>query len=86
MKEAKPRDLAQDDFEPFRLAEIRKAIRTLATKKAAGSDGAPSEIYKNLPALVDPLATLFNGILSSGNFPLSMRTLYIRPLDKKDSD
>ena len=71
------------EFCAFRMVELRKVIRNLAIDKATGPDGTPSEIYRNMPALVAPLQTLFTDIMTSGNLPQALRALYIAPSGKK---
>ena len=52
--------------------EIRKAILSLAEKKAPGPDGLITELCRHMPSLLTPISALFNVIMINGRFPQSM--------------
>ena len=66
--------------------EVRRAIHDLATEKAAGPDGFPTEIYKNSRALEWALTKLANLIQATGKFPKRLRRIYLAPLVKPGKD
>ena len=71
---------------PVRAVEVAKAIDSMGTSKSPGPDGLLAEVFKNMPSLTQPLATLFTKILERGAIPNTMMELYIIPLEKPDKD
>ena len=71
------------EFEKFSEVEIRKALGSMAKKKAAGHDGYVAEVYQHLPCLISPIKDLFDLILQTGCLPLDMLKLVIVPLDNQ---
>ena len=64
--------------------EIRKAISSLKSGKAAGPDGLPSDAFRNAcNTLVRFLCPLFNKVFDSGVYPESWTKAVIFPLHKK---
>lgn len=65
-------------------AEIRKAIKSLKSGKAAGPDGLPSDFFLHAcDSLVKFLCPLFNKVFVSGAYPESWTKAVIFPLHKK---
>ena len=55
---------------PFTKTEVNTAIFAAPSKKAPGIDEIETILYKNsTDSLLNPLTTLFNKILETGNFP-----------------
>ena len=59
---------------------------SLASGKAAGTDGFPPELFKKLGTLSPQMANLFSNILAGGEAPLPPLRLCIAPLDKPGGD
>ena len=76
----------QGQFSEFSSAELEKAIRGLARKKAARQDGYMTEVYQNMPSLWEPIRQLCNRILTTGRLPLPIVTVLIVPLVKPSRD
>ena len=72
--------------ETVMAVEVAKAIRGMTSGKAPGPDGFPTEIYKNLPALIPVLARLTNLIYATGVFPKLLRRVFLVPLVKPGKD
>jgi exonuclease III len=63
--------------------EITQAIKTLKNNKATGLDGISNEMLKyGQHTFTKPLASLFNLILKSGNYPEQWSKGYISPIYK----
>ena len=73
-------------LENIRLAEVNKAVESMAGGKAAGPDGTPVGIYRELPALWGPLRVLFDCILARGVIPAPLLLVHLVPLDKPKKD
>ena len=66
------------------VEEIKIAISSLKTNKAAGLDRISNEMIKAAGELIIPyLHKMFNTIFSSGQYPNSWASAYIKPLLKK---
>lgn len=66
------------------IEEIKIAISSLKTNKAAGLDRISNEMIKAAGELIIPyLHKMFNTIFSSGQYPNSWASAYIKPLLKK---
>ena len=74
------RDVPCTPLQPSSVLEIRKAIGSLAARRAPGPDGLPTEVFSGLPALQEPLASLFTSLLQRGRLPQGMSPLYVIPL------
>ena len=60
------------------------AFKNIKNKKSSGSDGLTQEqLAEGASVLADPLLTIFNDSLSSGNFPAKWKTTVITPVHKK---
>ena len=60
------------------MEELKKALKSTASGKAAGLDGIPSDIFKNGgEKLCDSLLDLFNRCLLSGTVPQDFRDALI---------
>ena len=71
-------------FKFVREAEVRKMIKNLSTKKAAGYDEIPAQLVKKIGSkLVKPLTTLINQCIRTNTFPNQMKQANITPLFKK---
>ena len=66
------------------LEEVKKAINSLKTNKAAGYDGIPGEFYRALQHdLSDVIVYIFNGLFRESYFPMEWSKSLIVPLPKK---
>ena len=70
------------ELQPVTILEVKKALDSLAAKKAPGPDGIPAEVFQQLSSLHEPLTQLFTVILKKGRMPQGMLALYFIPLDK----
>lgn len=72
------------------MEELKKALKTTASRKAPGLDGIPSDVLKNGgQALLEELLNLFNDCLNSERLPqdfkdASIVTIYKRKGDRED--
>ena len=74
----------QEPIVPFTHDEVREAIGSLNTNKAADEYGIAAEhIRFAQDALIIPLTCLFNEILQEGEIPEIFKTGYITPVHKK---
>ena len=71
---------------PLREVEMIKAIRGLAKKIAAGPDGYPVEVLRNLPAALPVILQFFRRILAAGGMPVDLLRLYVIPHDEPRKD
>ena len=72
---------------PITAEEIKKAIQKLKCKKAAGVDGISAEFHKyGCNELLPALESLFNTILSNGEYPSTWATGIIKKGDHGVSD
>ena len=69
-------------WENIRLVEVIKAVESMSSGKAAGPDGAPVEIYKEMPALWEKLRVLFDCLLEKGVIPAPLLLVHLVPLAK----
>ena len=77
-------------FYPHRKSYLSSAPRKSTKKllrlspfKACGPDAIPNRILKLFASeLSDPMTTIFNRLLSSGDFPSAWRDAYISPIPK----
>ena len=76
------REPIREGFAEVRPVEVRKAIQQLASNRAPGPDGLPSEIYKNLPSLAPYLTALINAIYNTGVLPQKPCQAYVIPPTK----
>ena len=68
---------------PVTKTEIEKYIDGLPPKKSSGLDNIDNTILKELKNfLIEPLTTLFNESITSGQFPSAMKTAKVVPLFK----
>ena len=64
--------------------EIRRVIKSLSTKKAAGYDEIPAQFIKKIGMkLTKPICQLFNQCIRENTFPDKMKMANITPLFKK---
>ena len=64
--------------------EVRKIIKSLSSKKAAGHDELPAQFIKKIAfKLVKPLTWLINESIRTNTFPEKMKQANITPLFKK---
>ena len=80
------RGLVQGTFEEIRAVEVTKAISILSVGKAAGPDGVPAEIYKEMPTLWEHIKVFINCVLSKGRVPAPLLMVHPVPLDKPQKD
>ena len=71
------------DFTRARQLDVRKTPRQMSTNKASGSDGIPSEPYRNLPSLAPYLTALIEVTYRPGH---TLRTLRVVPPPKAGKD
>ena len=65
--------------------EIRRVIKTLSSKKAAGYDEIPAQFIRRIGMkLVKPLCLIFNQCVRENTFPDKMKMANITPLYKKN--
>ena len=64
--------------------DVRKAIKSLSTKKAAGYDEIPALFIKKIAVkLIKPITMLINHSIRSKTFPCQMKQANITPIFKK---
>ena len=64
--------------------EIRRVIKSLSVKKAAGCDEIPAQFVKKIGMkLIKPICQLFNQCIMENTFPDKMKMANITPLFKK---
>ena len=69
---------------PITAEEIKRAVKAIKVKKAAGPDGLIGEFYKyGLDDILPFLVTFFNHIFDNGHFPDDWTFSTIQPLHKK---
>ena len=74
---------APEELPVIRPTEVYKKLLRLSPFKACGPDAIPNRILKLFASeLSDPVTTIFNRLLSSGNFPSAWRDAYISPIPK----
>ena len=74
---------APDQLPVIRPTEVYKKLLRLSPFKACGSDAIPNRILKLFASeLSEPVTTIFNRSLSSGDFPSAWRDAYISPIPK----
>ena len=74
---------APDQLPVIRPTEVYKKLLRLSPFKACGSDAIPNRILKLFTSeLSEPVTTIFNRPLSSGDFPSAWRDAYISPIPK----
>ena len=66
----------------FTMSELKKAIRKMKAKGAAGPDDIPPSFLKALPVALVELLALFNRSFLSGTVPQAWRNAVIIPLLK----
>lgn len=66
------------------IKEVRKAIKSLKNKKAAGSDGISAKLIKNLPQkAIVYLVKIINGVFVTGHYPSEWKVAKVVPIHKK---
>ena len=74
---------APEELSVIRPTEVYKKLLRLSPFKACGPDAIPNRILKLFASeLSDPMTTIFNRLLSSGDFPSAWRDAYISPIPK----
>ena len=74
---------APEELPVIRPTEVYKKLLRLSPFKACGPDAIPNRILKLFASeLSEPVTTIFNRLLSSGNFPSAWRDAYILPIPK----
>lgn len=72
-------------FYPTCKEEILEIIKSLSNRKAPGADSITPMILKSIDMyIVDVLVYLINFSMSSGEFPLDLKTAIVKPLFKKN--
>ena len=71
---------------PITTVEVRKAVATMARKKAAGDDGLVAELFQNLPCTIPVMLKMFNLVLFKGRIPHQLLRVVMVPLDKPHRD
>ena len=70
-------------FEPANPVEVRKRLKNICTKKAAGFDKMPPILVKlSAEILSTPLSIAINSSLKNGAFPDDAKIASVIPLDK----
>ena len=73
----------RDEFPPFTISELRKAIKKMKPKGASGPDNIPPSFLKNLgPIALSRLLDIFNLSLKDATCPQLWRSAIIIPLLK----
>ena len=71
-------------FKPVSIAEIKRIIKDLSSKKASGYDDIPISFVKNLSnSLVASLTIVINKCIEENHFPNDLKRANITPLYKK---
>ena len=74
---------APDQLPVIRPTKVYKKLLRLSPFKACGPDAIPNRILKLFASeLSEPVTTIFNRSLSSGDFPSAWRDAYISPIPK----
>lgn len=74
------------DFNPVTKFKVQSIFEQLNKKAAPGLDQIPNKLLlDNLELLLDPIVEGVNEMISSGNFPESLKLTKIFPLHKKGS-
>ena len=71
---------------PISCDYVLKSLTELDPHKSTGLDGLSSKILKmSAPVIANPLTSIFNGSISTGNFPTQWKTARITPVYKSGS-
>ena len=74
---------APEELPVIRPTEVYKKLLRLISFKAFGPDAIPNRILKLFASkLSEPVTTIFDRLLSSGDFPSAWRDAYISPIPK----
>lgn len=77
-------DILLQNFPPFLVSEVEKAISGMKNNRAPGSDGLLAEFFKAGGTILSKkLTDLFNNIMTTGNIPVEWKEAMVIILHKK---